>query len=166
MVWGEIVYRNVPFQVVDFSTGHEEADAKLEEMNFQCVLGSQLMMPLNEICFDFKNCEIIVPQQPSDQPAYAPNMYRSASNMFIVSLYDERTEKEMYALWDTGNVLSDPVTGDPVNILAPGLAEELYEYPIGATGLVRLSGHSFYLLLRSGALRSPEAGQHRERCAL
>ena len=44
--------------------------------------------------------------------------------------------------------------------------EELYEYPIGATGLVRLSGHSFYLLLRSGALRSPEAGQHRERCAL
>lgn len=28
-------------------------------------------------------------------------------------------------MWDTGNVLSDPVTGDPVNILAPGLAEEL-----------------------------------------
>lgn len=106
VVWGEIVYRNVPFQVVDFSTGHEEADAKLEEMKFQCVLGSQLMMPLDEICFDFKNCEIIVPQQPSAKPAYAPNMYRSVSNMFIVSLYDERTEKEMYALWDTGAAYS------------------------------------------------------------
>lgn len=106
VVWGEIVYRNVPFQVVDFSTGHEEADAKLEEMNFQCVLGSQLMMPLNEICFDFKNCEIIVPQHPSAKPAYAPNMYRSASNMFIVSLYDERMKKDMYALWDTGAAYS------------------------------------------------------------
>lgn len=106
VVWGEIVYRNVPFQVVDFSTGHEEADAKLEEMKFQCVLGSQLMMPLGEICFDFKNCEIIVSQQPSAKPAYAPNMYRSASNMFIVSLYDERTEKKMYALWDTGAAYS------------------------------------------------------------
>ncbi len=102
VVWGEIVYRNVPFQVVDFSTGHEEADAKLEKMKFQCVLGSQLMMPLGEICFDFKNCEIIVPQQTSAKPTYAPNMYRSASNMFIVSLHDERTNKEMYALWDTG----------------------------------------------------------------
>lgn len=106
VVWGEIVYKNVPFQVVDFSTGNEEADAKLQEMKYQCVLGSQLMMPLNEICFDFKNCELIVPHHPSVKPDYAPNMYRSASNMFIVALHDELSGREIHALWDTGAAYS------------------------------------------------------------
>ncbi len=50
---------------------------------------------------------------------------RQEEDLFPVTLYAGEEEKEIYALWDTGNVLSDPVTGDPVNILAPGLAEAL-----------------------------------------
>ena len=50
---------------------------------------------------------------------------RQEEDVYPVTLYAGGKEKELYALWDTGNVLSDPVTGDPVNILAPGLAEEL-----------------------------------------
>ena len=51
---------------------------------------------------------------------------RQEEDVFPVTLYAGEKEKEIYALWDTGNVLSDPVTGDPVSILAPGLAEELF----------------------------------------
>ena len=51
---------------------------------------------------------------------------RQEEDVYPVTLYAGEKEKEIYALWDTGNVLSDPVTGDPVSILAPGLAEELF----------------------------------------
>lgn len=44
-----------------------------------------------------------------------------------VTLYAGGTAVEISALWDTGNILSDPVTGDPVNILSPALAERFLE---------------------------------------
>lgn len=50
---------------------------------------------------------------------------RQEETQFPVTLYTGAEERQVTALWDTGNTLTDPVTGDPVSILAPGLAEEI-----------------------------------------
>lgn len=99
---GSILYTNVPFQVMDFATGNKEADDKRKEMNFQCILGSQTMMPLGEIQFDFEQGQLIIPSKPSATPNFAPNMYRSESNQFIVDLYDYASKDVIDALLDTG----------------------------------------------------------------
>lgn len=100
--FGEIVYRNVPFQIIDFSTGNAEADAKLKATKLNCVLGSQTMMPLGEIQFDFASQMIIIPEKPSETPTYAPNMYRSGNYGFIIDLYDYTSNGHLEALLDTG----------------------------------------------------------------
>lgn len=99
---GEIVYRNVPFQIIDFSTGNAEADAQLQKIGLHCVLGSQTMMPLGEIQFDFANSCLIIPEKLSAKPAYAPNLYRSAGNMFVLSLYDYKSQSDVDAHLDSG----------------------------------------------------------------
>lgn len=55
----------------------------------------------------------------------AASIGRQEDTVFAVTLYAEEKEREIHALWDTGNVLMDPVTGDPVSILTPSLAEEI-----------------------------------------
>ncbi len=100
--FGEIVYRNVPFQIIDFSTGNAEADAKLKATKLNCVLGSQTMMPLGEIQFDFASQMVIIPEKPSETPIYAPNMYRSGNYGFIIDLYDYTSRDHLEALLDTG----------------------------------------------------------------
>ena len=99
---GEIVYRNVPFQIIDFSTGNTEADVQLKEIGLHCVLGTPTMMPLGEIQFDFANCNLIVPEKISAKPSYAPNIYRSAGNAFVLSLYDCKSQADIDAHLDSG----------------------------------------------------------------
>lgn len=99
---GEIVYQNVPFQIIDFSTGNAEADAQLKEIGLHCVLGTQTMMPLGEIQFDFANCNLIIPEKLSAKPSYAPNIYRSAGNAFVLSLYDCKLQANIDAHLDSG----------------------------------------------------------------
>ena len=99
---GDIVYRNIPFQIIDFSTGNTEADAKMRETGLQCVLGSQTMMPLGEIWFDFESSCLVVPAEPSSKPDYAPNMYRDAANAFVVNVYDYASDSNIEAVLDTG----------------------------------------------------------------
>ena len=50
---------------------------------------------------------------------------RREGEILSVTLYAGKTVIETNALWDTGNNLTDPLTGDPVNIVAPGLAKEM-----------------------------------------
>lgn len=99
---GDIVYRNVPFQIIDFSTGNAVADVKMRETGLQCVLGSQTMMPLGEIWFDFASSCLVVPAEPSPRPDYAPNMYRDAANAFVVNVYDYVSDSNIEAVLDTG----------------------------------------------------------------
>lgn len=99
---GDIVYRNVPFQIIDFSTGNAEADAKMRETGLQCVLGSQTMMPLGEIWFDFASSCLVVPAEPSPKPDYAPNIYRNMGNSFVVNVYDYASGSDIEAVLDTG----------------------------------------------------------------
>ncbi len=65
---GEILYRNVPFLVKEFLTGHEKADEEIKKLNLHCVMGSQLMLPLGEIQLDFSRRQLIVPAVLSPRP--------------------------------------------------------------------------------------------------
>ncbi len=99
---GEIVYRNVPFHVMDFATNNKEADEVMKSINLHCVIGIQTMRPLQEIQFDFANRYLIIPAKPSPKPSFAPNMYSDGYKL-ILSIYDKKIKQEIDALVDTGS---------------------------------------------------------------
>lgn len=99
---GSIMYRNVPFQVVDFTMGHPEADSVVNRLNLQCVIGTQTMVPLGEIQFDFKNGNLIIPAKQTPKPDFAPNIYCSGENVFVMPVYDKKSNELIDAMLDTG----------------------------------------------------------------
>ncbi len=98
---GEVVYRNVPFHVMDFATNNKEADEVVKSINLHCVIGIETMLPLQEIQFDFANRYLIVPANPSPKPSFAPNMYSNGYSMFL-TVYDKKMKQNIDALIDTG----------------------------------------------------------------
>ena len=99
---GDIVYRNVPFFVVDMRTDNPLANKKLEELGYECVIGNQTMMPLGEICFDFDRMQLVVPASYTPTPTYAPNFYRSPQRLFHLSLIEGCSGRKVDAIVDTG----------------------------------------------------------------
>ena len=99
---GAITLRNVPFQIIDFATGHDEADAKIEELGYECVLGSPTMLPLGEVRFDFAGRRLVLPAVSSPKPPFAPNLYYSANNYLILSVQDGISGRAVEANLDTG----------------------------------------------------------------
>lgn len=105
--FGEIVYRNVPFQVVDFSTGNLKADSVIiNDMNLNCVLGVRSMLPLNEVHIDFRNGFLEIPISYSEKDLSDPNIYCSGEGVIVMSVLDKRTNKEIEALLDTGSAVT------------------------------------------------------------
>ena len=99
---GEVVYRNVPFVVVNIKTENSIANKKFKELDYSCVIGSQTMIPLGEIHFDFDKMQLIIPASKSSIPDYAQNIYRSAQHGLHMSLIDGLSDKRIDALIDTG----------------------------------------------------------------
>ena len=99
---GEVVYHNVPFVVVDIKTDNALANKKFQELDYSCVLGSQMMFPLSEICLDFARMRLVVPVSCAPSPDYAPNFYRSAQHGLHLLLTDGLSGKRIEALVDTG----------------------------------------------------------------
>lgn len=99
---GEIIYKNVPFQVIDFYTGNQKADSVVDKMGLQCVIGLPMMFPLQEVVFDFENGYLKVPGKTTPKPAFAPNFYNSGENSIILSLYDLQSDEWIDAFVDTG----------------------------------------------------------------
>lgn len=103
---GEITYKNVPFQVIDFRTGNKEADIKMKEIGFNCILGVQSMLPLGEIQFDFEKKVMTIPEQLSKSPNSAPNIFFTQSKTIGINVWDKRTGQTLYGLLDTGGSIS------------------------------------------------------------
>lgn len=103
---GDIIYRNVPFQIIDFTTGHHEAEAQVKKLNLHCILGNQTMFPLEELQFDFANSNLIIPAVQSTKPDFAPNLYRSGGNQLILSIFDTKSKKIIEGNLDTGHDVS------------------------------------------------------------
>lgn len=53
------------------------------------------------------------------------NLMSTQSTIVSVTLYTERGEITVNALWDTGNRLQDFVTGAPVSVIDPSLLSEI-----------------------------------------
>ena len=103
---GEIIYKNVPFQVVDFRTGNKDADARMKKIGFNCILGVQSMLPLGEIQFDFEKKVMTVPVQLSASPESAPNIFFTSSKTIGINVWDKLTAQLLYGLLDTGGSIS------------------------------------------------------------
>ncbi|MEG1616661.1 MAG: retropepsin-like aspartic protease [Bacteroidales bacterium] len=104
---GDIMYRNVPFQVVDFNTGHQEADSVIKKIKMDCIIGVQTMLPLKEIQLDFKNRLLKIPTYPSEAPSFAPNIYYSGEGLLVMSVLDKKTNKKINAMLDTGSAITN-----------------------------------------------------------
>lgn len=55
-----------------------------------------------------------------------PALFRRKAGIYRTAVYVKGERYELKALCDTGNVLTDPLTGDPVSILDPGVAEYIF----------------------------------------
>ena len=56
------------------------------------------------------------------------HIHRSQEKILKVTLYTDYGQKSIKALLDTGNELRDCYTGDPVNIIDPGTAAEIWRH--------------------------------------
>ena len=96
---GNITVTDVPFYVMDFSTGNETADEYGEYVNI--VVGSELMLQLKELTIDFDNSRITVPREASQRSDAYPNMCFSQTMNLLAKSTVHGTPVLM--LIDTGN---------------------------------------------------------------
>lgn len=69
---GDITIRDVPFVVVDLSSGNDEADKYIGCFNI--VVGSELMLRLKDLTIDFTNRRIVVPATAPQRGDATPNL--------------------------------------------------------------------------------------------
>ncbi len=69
---GNITVTDVPFVIIDFKTGNTKADQFTH--HFSIIIGSELMLQLNDVTLDFTNNEITVPSIAPERSGVAPNM--------------------------------------------------------------------------------------------
>lgn len=69
---GDIIVKDVPFVVASLSSNNEEADQYIG--CFSIVVGSELMLQLKELTFDFIRCLITIPAKAPARTDATPNM--------------------------------------------------------------------------------------------
>lgn len=74
---GPLTVSDVPFVVVPFNTGNEEADQYTSQ--FSIVLGSELMLQLKDITLDFLHNRLEIPAKAPARSGDAPNLCFSSS---------------------------------------------------------------------------------------
>ena len=83
---GNLHLKNVPFYVVDMSTGNLAADRWMGQLAI--VIGEDILNILNEVRLDFANGQLIVPSKETPAPSFAPNMAYSTGGTLIMSCAD------------------------------------------------------------------------------
>lgn len=69
---GNITVSDVPFVIMDFTTGHSKADQFTQ--HFSIILGNELMLHLKNLTLDFTNNEITVPSVAPERSSATPNI--------------------------------------------------------------------------------------------
>lgn len=69
---GNVMVTDVPFLVLDITTGHAEADMYVD--SFSIVLGSELMAHLKDLTLDFVDRQILIPSVAPERTAARPNL--------------------------------------------------------------------------------------------
>lgn len=96
---GNMAWKNVPFVVMDDSTGHPEADKALSKM--RPVLGLPVMLTMGEMQLDFERNELIIPASPSSIQLDSSNMMRTDTENLTIAAADEDGEP-LLMHFDTG----------------------------------------------------------------
>lgn len=102
VVLGGVRFRNVPFYVLDMSTGNDKADAVLSELDV--VIGVPVMERLGCMEIDFGLGRIKVGETPSDDVAAGWVPMHAANNVLHIEV--ERSGARMPFFLDTGSCSS------------------------------------------------------------
>lgn len=78
---GNITIEDVPFYVLDLTSGNAEADKYMNAIEF--VVGSELMLALKDVTIDFERKEITVPAKAPTRSGARPNMCLSQSENLL-----------------------------------------------------------------------------------
>lgn len=77
---GNITLTDVPFYVMDITANNEEANQYMRTLNI--IVGSDIMLQLKDLTFDFENSRIIVPVEAPAKTDSAPNIcFSSGMNL-------------------------------------------------------------------------------------
>lgn len=96
---GEIVFRNVPFYVLDMTTGNVEADKHTEALRI--IIGIPTIHELQEVQLDFESSEMIVPKNLTPSPFVCPNLYLDGGRNLRAEVFWEKETLQMRL--DTGS---------------------------------------------------------------
>ena len=81
---GNITVKDVPFYVIDIRSHNEEADKYIDVL--ELIVGSELMLQLKDVTFDFDAKEIQVPRVAATQADVRPNMcFSSGMNLLTTA---------------------------------------------------------------------------------
>ena len=108
---GNITIRDVPFLIVNLTLDNEEANQYID--CFSIVLGSDLMLHLNDLTIDFTKRQITVPSIAPIRSGDTPNMYFSPQMNLITT--GEINNKQMQICIDTGDASFGSLNGDFFN---------------------------------------------------
>ncbi len=105
---GNIVIRDVPFLIIDLTLDNEEANQYID--CFSIVLGSDLMLRLNDLTIDFTKRQITVPSIAPTRSGATANMYFSPQMNLITN--GQIHNKQMQICIDTGDASFGSLNGD------------------------------------------------------
>ena len=97
---GNITVNDVPFLVLSMASNNTEADKYLLKMDM--ILGSELMLQLKDLTFDFQNNQITVPTVAPIRSNEKPNICFSSTMNLLTSAVIENTS--LLIRIDTGDV--------------------------------------------------------------
>lgn len=101
---GGTMWQNVPFLIVDITTGHAEAD-KIMAKGLAPVIGLPVMLQMKEMQLDFINHTLTIPANLTPNPLIYPNLIRKDDEGLRVEVHNEQGESLFFHL-DTGSSIS------------------------------------------------------------
>lgn len=95
---GNMLFRNVPFHIVDVDTGHEKADSALKLLG--PVIGQPFIKKMKEVRIDFKDSLFTVPAVPTRIPFEKSNLNYTLGKIFNFTV--DVAGNEINLNFDTG----------------------------------------------------------------
>lgn len=96
---GDIIIKDVPFIVMQLTSNNEEADQYFETFNI--MVGSELMLQLKDLTFDFVNQKITIPTEAPTRSDATPNMCFSSTMNLLAK--GKLTDEQMLICLDSGD---------------------------------------------------------------
>lgn len=105
---GNITVHDVPFLIINLKLDNEEANKYID--CYSIILGSELMLRLNDLTIDFSKHQITVPSIPPTRSGVPANMYFSTQMNLITT--GKIHNKQMQICIDTGDASFGSLNGD------------------------------------------------------